>query len=209
MRFFRGALVSFGGCEMQKKCFSDINILNIENACPDDCSGNGFCKSKSGCQCNNDFILHDCSIRIKCKEDCNKNGLCKSNAKCSCFSGWTGDTCSSIINCPKNCTNPANGFCQLDGKCNCNKGFIGNDCGNNTNIKNIDPIMGLINSNENFLNEKNKMLNEEFDTKVKIKINSCLNDCSGHGECNLILKKCLCKVKIFFLIISIMKNIFF
>lgn len=193
MQFFRGSLVAFGGCEMHKKCFNDLNILNIEQPCPNDCSGNGSCKSKLGCQCLNDFILQDCSMKIKCKEDCNKNGFCKSNAKCSCFGGWTGDNCATIVNCPRNCTSYDNGVCQLDGHCKCNSGYLGNDCGNSTNS--ISPLMNLINSNDRQINEANKGLhgtnNDNADQNLK---ENCPNNCSGNGDCNAVLKKCDCKV---------------
>lgn len=195
LQFFRGAIITFGGCEMNKKCYNDINVLNIIEACPNDCSANGNCKSKIGCECNNDFILHDCSLKIKCKEDCNKNGLCKSNAKCSCFSGWTGETCSSIINCPKNCTSSMNGICMMDGNCDCRIGFLGKDCSNNTNIINIDPLLNLINSNDKSIEKQNDILTSQFNSSIVIQEARCLNDCSGNGTCNLILKKCECKVK--------------
>ena len=181
---------------MHKKCFNDINILNLEEPCPNGCTGNGSCKSKVGCRCFNDFILHDCSLKIKCKEDCNKNGFCKSNGKCACFSGWSGETCAGIVNCPKNCTSQENGNCEFDGTCKCNEGFLGNDCFNNTNI--VNPLMNLINSNNRQILELNKEIFGDSNKTINDEKEKCPNNCSGNGECNVILKECDCKVFIFY-----------
>lgn len=195
MEFFRGGLVGFGGCDMNKECFNDLYVLKINDMCPNSCSGNGQCRSKFGCECKNDFIQHDCSLKIKCKDDCNKNGICKSNAKCDCFPGWKDLTCGIVVNCPKNCTSTESGVCQLDGTCKCNKGYLGKECSNNTNLLNVDPIEGLINLNNKNINKKNDELKSSYNTTIEISPSSCKNDCSGHGECNLLLKSCTCKVK--------------
>ena len=158
MVFFRGSLIGFGGCKMMEKCFNDLFILNLNNPCPNSCSGNGECKDKIGCVCKKNFISNDCSMKKKCKEDCNRNGICLNNGKCGCFSGWSGITCDYLINCPKNCTAKDNGFCELNGKCKCNIGYSGEDCSENTTNKNPNPLNIFIDLNVNKIEIKNSTI---------------------------------------------------
>lgn len=120
--------MAFGGCELAKNCTNNLLSLNVDEICPNDCSGNGSCLENIGCICKTGYISNDCSISIKCKNDCSKKGICHNNGKCGCFPGWFGSACESKINCPKNCTSFDNGVCLENGKCLCKQGFEGVDC---------------------------------------------------------------------------------
>jgi hypothetical protein len=203
MEFFKGSLVAFGGCEMNKKCFSAINQINLGNPCPDNCSGKGKCENKIGCVCNPNFILNDCSNKAICEENCNNNGICGSNLKCDCYPGWGTKTCSNIINCAKNCTSIESGICQADSSCKCNKGFRGKDCSINDNIKNIDPIAQLISKNNKANSKQAENMRKNLGIEVKSKKFECKNNCTStnQGICNTLLKKCECNVIINFFIL--------
>jgi hypothetical protein len=179
---------------MNKKCFSFLNQINLGNPCPEYCSGNGSCENKIGCKCKPNFILNDCSNRAICDENCNNNGICGSNLKCNCFPGWGGKTCSNIINCAKNCTSIDSGVCQSDTSCKCNTGFGGIDCSINDNIKKIDPIAQLIAKNDLANKKQAENIKKNLDIDLKAKKIECKNNCTNHGTCELLLKKCKCYV---------------
>jgi len=215
--FYRGNIISFGGCQLSKNCTNDLFTLNVDEICPNDCSGNGSCLENIGCICKTGFVTNDCSISIKCKKDCNKNGICHNNGKCGCFAGWFGSACESSINCQKNCTSFDNGICQADGKCLCKEGFEGEDCANYIIIRkkadffsgeHLD-LLSKISFNEIKSKEINgKMLNKtivnSFSKKEK---NAELNakfsknntrpardKCSNHGIYDEKKGKCFCDV---------------
>ncbi len=126
--FFRGHIYSFGGCQLHQTCYNDVFIMNINDVCPNKCSGKGVCKKEIGCACNLGFTEHDCSAKTKCIKDCSNHGICHNNAKCGCFPGFTGPYCDVNLNCPKNCTSLDNGVCSNNGTCICRPGFSGPSC---------------------------------------------------------------------------------
>jgi hypothetical protein len=102
--------------------------MNINDICPNKCSGKGVCKKEIGCACNLGFTEHDCSTKTKCIKDCSNHGICHNNAKCGCFPGFTGPYYDVNLNCPKNCTSLDNGICSNNGTCICRPGFSGPSC---------------------------------------------------------------------------------
>ena len=171
--------------------------MNIDDLCPNECSGNGRCKEKLGCVCNQGFTNNDCSLKLKCKDDCNNNGVCQNAAKCSCFNGWTGMTCNTNIPCPNNCTSTENGICQNNATCKCFYGWSGNDCsesviiGKEDNLENLeDPFKSLI-SIKTVMRKDNNTEGDEENDESDFK---CENDCSDHGRCDKKKKKCICDV---------------
>lgn len=199
LEFFKGNLIAYGGCNMNIKCFSNLGEMNINDPCPENCSGNGHCKNKQGCVCNPNFILNDCSQKAICEDNCNSNGSCGSNLKCNCFPGWGSETCSSLIACPKNCTSIEAGVCQEDKTCKCNKNFSGKDCSVNENDKNTDPLEALMKQNDKTIANQAKEMKENLGIKVEAKDIQCKNNCSGHGRCDKMLKTCDCDVLFFFI----------
>jgi len=195
MDFFKGSLVTYGGCEMNIKCFSSVNEMNLGDPCPNNCSGNGYCKNKIGCVCKPNFILNDCSNKAICEDNCNNNGLCGTNLKCNCYPGWGSNSCSNLISCPKNCTSIDAGVCQTDKSCKCNPGFQGLDCATNLKAKKVDPIAQLIANND----KDNAKQQKDLGIKVTAKKIQCLNNCTNHGTCDTLLVKCDCDVRKFFL----------
>ena len=132
--FYRGNLIIFGGCELDKKCFNDIYKMNITNLCPNNCNYNGFCNKKIGCICYESFFESDCSKKVICQNDCNKRGKCLLNGKCDCNKFYTGKNCEINLGCIKNCTSEKNGFCNMEKNiCICNQGFEGEYCQNQVN----------------------------------------------------------------------------
>lgn len=200
MDFFKGSLVTYGGCEMNVKCYSSVNEMNLGNPCPNNCSGNGHCENKVGCVCKPNFILNDCSHKAICQDNCNDNGSCGSNLRCNCYPGWGSSTCDSMINCPKNCTSIENGVCQSDNSCKCNKNYSGKDCGVNTSANKLDPISQIIANNDNALNKQITDMQKNLGIKVQAKKITCKNNCSNHGQCNTLIEECECDVYIFYLI---------
>jgi len=151
--------------------------MKLEEMCQNSCSNNGECDKVIGCKCEEGFIEHDCSIKIKCYKDCNNNGICHNNGRCGCYPGWTGSLCEMKIPCRNNCTSTVNGVCQKDKTCKCNKGYSGRDCGDNDKVRKKDEYESLL---------------QVGDKVDKIKTN-CKNNCSGNGICNEKTKNCSCK----------------
>lgn len=201
LTFFRGNLLTFGGCEMYKQCFNNVFIININDLCPNKCTNQGECKDNFGCVCQAGFTTHDCSMKNKCKDDCSKNGICHNSAKCQCFAGWAGTICSTMIPCPKNCTSTENGVCQVDSSCKCNPGFAGNDCsqytivGNNT-LASSDPFKELTAIESKRITLEADDIKKQ-DEKQASNAKSCPNNCSGHGKCNFDSGNCTCDVRNF------------
>lgn len=44
----------FGGCKMMGKCFDDFRVMNVTDACPNNCTGRGTCRNNR-CNCNDGF----------------------------------------------------------------------------------------------------------------------------------------------------------
>jgi hypothetical protein len=188
MMFFRSNIFAFGGCEMYKKCYNNVVVMNVNDLCPNKCSNNGECKNIVGCVCNSGWIYHDCSFRTKCQDDCNNHGQCKNTGKCSCYPGYSGLTCGGFIDCPLNCTDSSNGLCQNNGQCKCNEGYTGLDCANYSgpiNKTHTDPIAELT-SVRSELRQEQQVTNQTNTT-------SCINNCTNNGECDTANGKCICK----------------
>ena len=193
MVFYRGNLIVFGGCEMHKECYNRLYIIDIKDICPYNCSEKGNCDNIIGCKCNPEYILHDCSMKMKCKSDCSKNGMCHSSGRCNCYPGWSGNICESIIQCPANCTSTENGICQTDTICKCNDGFTGKDCSELTilgkeELFSENPFKALTELQaEEIEKETTEILSEQI---------ICKNDCNRHGLCDKFNKICICDVNI-------------
>ena len=193
MVFYRGNIIIHGGCEMHKECYNKTYIMNINDICPNKCSEKGTCDDTIGCKCNAEYILHDCSMKMKCKSDCSNNGICHSSGRCNCYFGWSGNICESLIPCPGNCTSSENGYCQIDTTCKCNAGFTGKDCSDLTiigkeELLSEDPFKALTELQaEEIAKETAEILTQQ---------SSCKNDCSRHGVCDKYNKVCKCDVNI-------------
>jgi hypothetical protein len=171
---------------MFKECFNNVFVMNVNEMCPNKCSGNGDCKDIIGCACKPGYITHDCSMTIRCRDECNKHGTCLNTAKCSCFNGWSGETCADVIPCPGNCTSIENGLCQADKTCKCNEGYSGADCSVDNEGDAEDPFNALLNLQALEISEEQaELLKEEY---------HCLDGCSDNGLCDQVNKKCVCFV---------------
>ena len=148
----------FAGCDMYRKCFNDIYIMNVNDPCPLNCSNQGSCKPGLGCVCKPPFIKNDCSLKIQCHQDCTGHGQCNSNGKCGCFAGWSGIVCDAPVNCLHNCTSEMNGICQTDATCKCNPGYSGAYCQEKAGQKDNDLLKSIINKNQNQLNKQEMKL---------------------------------------------------
>ena len=60
MVYNAGNLFTFGGSYLMKIGFNSVNIININEKCPNDCNSNGICDKSFGCKCKDGFFSKDC-----------------------------------------------------------------------------------------------------------------------------------------------------
>mmetsp|Transcript_43552 Transcript_43552/g.94900 ORF Transcript_43552/g.94900 Transcript_43552/m.94900 type:complete len:670 (+) Transcript_43552:115-2124(+) len=128
---FRGGdLVVFGGCEMGTKCYSDTLLLQTQDPCPDDCTGQGLCESGMYCLCNNGFGSHDCSQVLQgmpAAAPVLPPPVASASAVVPPVQALRSvmPQRASSSHCPLDCC--ARGACQL-GSCHCKPGWRGDSC---------------------------------------------------------------------------------
>lgn len=127
--FVGAQMFVFGGCQVSE-CFNDVEVLNTEEPCPDQCGGHGHCVENLYCQCTEPgFTGHDCLQPLACAMDCGSNGACGQNGRCVCSGGFSGATCETPPRCPGSplpCS--GRGECLPGGTCRCQSGAAGADC---------------------------------------------------------------------------------
>jgi len=99
-------------------------------ACPNSCSGHGFCRQEGKCACFAGFTGYDCSIRtcpsgaswgevalgvdnapVHADSECSGRGVCdRTSALCACFTGYEGAACERQA-CPNKCS--GHGKCRF------------------------------------------------------------------------------------------------
>lgn len=47
-------LYMFGGCELMRRCFDDLRVMNVTDACARNCNGRGVCRNNR-CVCERGF----------------------------------------------------------------------------------------------------------------------------------------------------------
>lgn len=103
-----------------------IVIRHCSGNCPNNCNSNGICDIYSRCECTDDYMGADCSLR-SCPKGiawsdqatgvdiahslsvCSSRGICDTTTgHCRCMQGFTGHACERL-----ECLNNCNG----NGKC--------------------------------------------------------------------------------------------
>jgi len=99
-------------------------------ACPNSCTGHGFCRQEGKCACFAGYTGYDCSIRscpsgaswgevalgvnnapVHADSECSGRGVCdRTSALCACFTGYEGAACERQA-CPNKCS--GNGKCRF------------------------------------------------------------------------------------------------
>jgi len=99
-------------------------------ACPNSCSGHGFCRQEGKCACFAGYTGYDCSIRtcpsgaswgevalgvdnapVHVDSECSGRGVCdRTSALCACFTGYEGAACERQA-CPNKCS--SHGKCRF------------------------------------------------------------------------------------------------
>eukprot|EP00300_Choanocystis_sp_HF-7_P030505 c39355_g1_i1.p1 GENE.c39355_g1_i1~~c39355_g1_i1.p1 ORF type:complete len:1267 (+),score=297.66 c39355_g1_i1:37-3837(+) len=162
--------------------------------CPSDCfeaQGHGSCAGEV-CHCEPGWVGNACEARGPCNGTvCSSHGQCVDDA-CQCDVGFTGTFCDTVVRCPLDCS--SRGTCDVAAaspRCVCNDGFVGAGCelhtvgcetladcsGHGTCTPN-HPV-GVCNCAPGFVGSDCS----QPDT-------SCINQCSGHGQC--LLGQCRC-----------------
>ena len=185
--FYKGILVIFGGAKNDKEIFDDMFAMNITEACPNECSGNGKCNDNVGCVCNEGFYGVDCMKRVSCRDDCNGKGICMTNGGCLCENGFKGIFCELEIKNEQ--LQKINNFVEINRK---EDESTEEDENSNESEEN---------TNENEENKESEINDDEEDeirtftlkatNETVSTTKGCLNGCSSHGIC--LSKVCYCE----------------
>jgi tenascin len=146
--------------------------VEVMSKCPNYCSGNGKCilRPHVQCQCDGGWMGSACDVSVCPSINgriCNGRGLCELAAgayQCTCGENWSNGPllACELKDCPNKCNNQ--GDCLPNGTCSCDTRFTGSDCSSAAPAPTA----------------KAMPVEEDLDA---VEILPCLNDCSGHGEC--------------------------
>ncbi|XP_070560322.1 teneurin-3-like [Ptychodera flava] len=152
--------------------------------CPLDCLGRGGCKDGI-CDCVEGWTGGDCSKvdPISCEEDdCGGHGTLREGV-CHCSEGWTGDNCLQVDCIPSDCN--GHGSC-VEETCICDQGWKGIMCDE------VDCIPSDCNTNGQCVDGVCHCDTDWQGDDCSIVHRPCLNDCSGHGDCDNMTGICSC-----------------
>jgi hypothetical protein len=122
----------FSGADCGTQCpgTAGCSVVNGQNSCTVECSGNGVC-SNGVCGCGASFWGPTCQNQCSCG-----HGVCDgATGACRCLSGWVGPSCA--LECPVPATNgqpcSGNGKCVFNATsgqalCECSAGWVGASC---------------------------------------------------------------------------------
>jgi len=149
--------------------------------CPDDCSGNGKCNSKTGlCKCFPGYYGINCAPQ-NCAKACSRHGTClvpkgQVVGYCMCHPGWMGETCDE-----KTCFDC--GFAEGRGRCadhakrrcECVNGWEGRHCERRACASGCSGHGVCVEG-------KCSCDGDWTGTDCSIE-RECPNNCNGHGQC--------------------------
>ena len=140
------------------------------------------------CICNFGWTGPNCSVALDCSSvgGCGNHGICVIGGKCECELRWSGANCS-VGSCPHNCS--SHGQCDTSrGECICDHLWIGRACQRRACISNCtgmgECVDGVCSCLEGYSDSSKSPIEEDC--------SSCLNLCSGHGDCDRAARRCLC-----------------
>lgn len=158
------------------------------------CSGNGKCAVEKGfaaCVCRSGFAGAGCEKA--CPDQCNGQGACYlnpvGNPECACRNGYTGWACEKSP-CPSGCSEK--GKC-VNGKCECDAEWSGPDCSARRCPRGCSGKGACSGAPAYKCTCQAGFTGDDCSVKL-----SCINDCSGNGECKLVqmersvMPKCDC-----------------
>lgn len=188
---------------------NDCSMVAIAT-CPNNCSSRGRCARDGTCVCMQGFEGEDCSKPIK--QVCPGTPVCSGNGRCvratdwfaggcKCNKGFASADCSEDIrhkleassigkNCPLSTDGvmcAGHGFCRQDDVCECHQDWAGVAC--QFNIK--DGFEPPLSAHPVFMPGQQMQENEN---KTGFELTDaphpgCLNNCSSHGVCHLLVKE--------------------
>ncbi|CAN7937034.1 unnamed protein product [Ixodes hexagonus] len=173
------------GDQQQEVSFVSLVADVSSLPCPYDCHGHGTC-NMGKCDCDPDYAGESCAYRV-CPVLCSGRGQYTSG-ECACQPGWKGKECQlredecEVSDCS------GHGDC-LDGVCRCFPGYKGLHC---EEVDCLDPdcsghgvcVSGMCLCRKGW---KSNDCSEPDSDALR-----CLPDCSGHGQFDLDLQRCVC-----------------
>ncbi|XP_037506639.1 teneurin-m isoform X6 [Rhipicephalus sanguineus] len=173
------------GDQQQEISFVSVATDVSSLPCPYDCHGHGTC-NMGKCDCDQDYAGESCAYRV-CPVLCSGRGQYTSG-ECVCQPGWKGRECQlredecEVADCS------GHGDC-LDGVCRCFPGYKGVHC---EEVDCLDPecsghgvcVSGMCLCRKGW---KSNDCSEPDSDALR-----CLPDCSGHGQFDLDLQRCVC-----------------